>query len=376
MLALSLLLALPPVASGEPAASPPPASRALQSGILAIRVDGMISPTGALIGGGWLIVRNGRLEAVGAGAPPADAQVLEFPGGIACPGLIDPVTSLGASGELEEPARAFTPDVLAGDGFRADHSSFAKAARGGITTAGLSPSSSNVVGGRLAVIRCAGEHGLAVLVGPGPMRCALTPSAFNEDRAPTSRMGALPQLRELLKSDALNIPGPCVVEANSPDEIRIALETFGAATRPVALLQPILADDALDSIKGVNALAILGPYELGTPTRQLRLAQVIEGVNGPDGTRLPVAFTGDGDASALRLTAALAVRAGFPRDKALQAMTTVPARILGVEADSATLEAGKRADVVVFHGDPLDLASKIELVLVGGAPQDLKKGTP
>jgi hypothetical protein len=271
------------------------------------------------------------------------------------------VTDLGAAGELQEPARAFTPEVLAADAFHPAHSDFLKAARGGVTTVGLSPSNSNVVGGRVAIVRTHGAQGGPVLSGSGPMRVTLSASAFSETRTPTSRIGALPRLRELAQSDAFATGAPLVVEAETPDEIRLALETVGAGGRAVALLHPQRGDDALESIKGNNALALLGPFDLDTLERDLRQPQVLAA------SGVAVGFTAGGNAAALRLTAALATRAGLDPKLALQALTTVPARILGVESDCAALEPGKRADLVVFGGDPLDLTSKVELVVVGGA---------
>jgi imidazolonepropionase-like amidohydrolase len=328
---------------------------------LAIKVDRIVAADGTIGPGGWIVARGERLEAVGAATAPPGAQTLEFPGGVACAGLVDAVTELGASGDLQEPARAFTPEVQAADAFHPDHSDFLNAARGGVTTVGLSPTSSNVVGGRVAIVRTHGPRGMAALDGQGPMRLALSEAAFDSERPPTSRIGALPKLREMLQGDALKGAAPLVVDAGTPDEIRLALETIGAAGRSVALLQPRRADDALESVRGSGALALVGPFDLDASERDLRLPQVLADAG------VEVAFAGGGRPAALRLTAALATRAGLEPKLALRALTVVPARILGVESDCAVLEAGRRADLVVFGGDPLDLASKVELVLAGGA---------
>jgi imidazolonepropionase-like amidohydrolase len=378
MLPLSVVVALALALAGSPVAA---TSSSKQGGTLALKVEHIVKPDGTLGPGGWIVVKGGRLESVGGAEAPAGAAVVEFPHGVASPGFIDPVTALGATGDLAETARAFTPEVQAGDAFDADHSDFRKAAAGGITTVGLSPSSSNVVGGHLAIVRTSGEQGLAVLTGSGPLRFALTPAAFDFERAPTSRMGALPQLRELLAGDKLKSAGPCLVDATTPDEIRVALETFGAAGRQVALLRPngaIEPDDGIaDLFKGTTALAVVGPFSLSTSMRTLALPQTLSARG------VAVAFTSGGNPGSLRLTAALAVRGGLPAEKALQALTAVPARVLGLD-DCGSLEAGKRADLLVFDGDPLDLGSPLKLVLVGGAPQEKKgasstersKGTP
>jgi imidazolonepropionase-like amidohydrolase len=49
----------------------------------------------------------------------------------------------------------------------------------------------------------------------------------------------------------------------------------------------------------------------------------------------------------------LYVQAGFTPMEAIQAATIVPARVMGVDKEVGTVEAGKRADLIVIHDDPL-----------------------
>ena len=65
-------------------------------------------------------------------------------------------------------------------------------------------------------------------------------------------------------------------------------------------------------------------------------------------------------------SAALAVRAGMSRDKALYAMTMAGARMLDLEKRVSTLEAGKDADFIILSGDPLALATHVEQTFVEG----------
>ena len=51
--------------------------------------------------------------------------------------------------------------------------------------------------------------------------------------------------------------------------------------------------------------------------------------------------------------------------QALSLMTKAPAEIFGL-TDLGTLEAGKRADVVIWDGDPLELASAPVAVMIDG----------
>jgi amidohydrolase family protein len=69
----------------------------------------------------------------------------------------------------------------------------------------------------------------------------------------------------------------------------------------------------------------------------------------------------------------LFVDAGFTPMEALQAATAVPARAMGVEKDSGTIEAGKRADLVILSANPLDAISNIrktEQVMENGVLYD------
>ncbi len=65
----------------------------------------------------------------------------------------------------------------------------------------------------------------------------------------------------------------------------------------------------------------------------------------------------------------LMTSAGFTPVQALQAATVNAADLLGVSADSGTLDAGKRADIVVLAGNPLDDITATEhpkLVMAAG----------
>jgi imidazolonepropionase-like amidohydrolase len=57
--------------------------------------------------------------------------------------------------------------------------------------------------------------------------------------------------------------------------------------------------------------------------------------------------------------AALAVRAGMSREKALYGMTMANARILDLDKRVGTLEAGKDADLILLSGDPLSVYTHV-----------------
>lgn len=69
----------------------------------------------------------------------------------------------------------------------------------------------------------------------------------------------------------------------------------------------------------------------------------------------------------------LYVQAGFTPIEAIQAATIVPARVMGLDKQVGTVEAGKKADVIILGANPLEKLSNIrtvEKVVTGGTMYD------
>jgi len=72
------------------------------------------------------------------------------------------------------------------------------------------------------------------------------------------------------------------------------------------------------------------------------------------------------DEDGLARQAMYAIRYGVAADKVLRAVTATPARILGLGDELGTLEPGKRADVVIWSGQPFEATSSPLVVLIDG----------
>jgi imidazolonepropionase-like amidohydrolase len=68
----------------------------------------------------------------------------------------------------------------------------------------------------------------------------------------------------------------------------------------------------------------------------------------------------------LPICAGMAVKHGLPYDEALKAITITPAEILGVDDRVGSIEVGKDADLRILDGDPLELRTKVEMVIIDG----------
>jgi imidazolonepropionase-like amidohydrolase len=86
-----------------------------------------------------------------------------------------------------------------------------------------------------------------------------------------------------------------------------------------------------------------------------------------------VALSGLGGASnvrTLRQLAGIAVAQGLSPQAALAAITTVPARLFGL--DRGRIRPGAVADLVVWSGDPFELSTRAEHVIIAGKEQSTR----
>jgi imidazolonepropionase-like amidohydrolase len=152
--------------------------------------------------------------------------------------------------------------------------------------------------------------------------------------------------------------------ARKPSEIMAALEVIEEFGLKAVLLDARDADEAVPAIKAAGVGVILAPLRASSRRKELALPATLER------ERIPFAFCSDAPTEsgpdALRISAALAVRNGLPKEAAFTALTARPAVLLGVEARVGTLRPGRDADFVVWSGHPVDLSSRILAVCVNG----------
>lgn len=68
----------------------------------------------------------------------------------------------------------------------------------------------------------------------------------------------------------------------------------------------------------------------------------------------------------LPVTAGIAVRGGLPREAAILAITSMPAKICGIDDRVGSIEVGKDADLTAFRGEVFDITEKPEFVIING----------
>lgn len=378
-------------------------------------VGGRVHPaTGAVIENGTVLVRDGRIVAVGANvAVPEGAQRIDATGKWVTPGFINPATTLGL---VEIGAVADTRNAQARPGDDAVSAAFtvwdglnpstvllAPARDEGVTSAVVLPGG-GLVAGQGAVIDLV-DGSTSDMLRRSPV--AMVAQVDNPGAANTGAKGELMvRLRELLEDTR-------AYARRRADFERAATRPFAASRLDLEAMIPVAegrlpllveADKASD-IQNVLRLArdyrlkvvILGGAEAWMVARELAAARVpvlagamnnIPGSFATLGARqenpgllrragVEVALLGTGADPAsfnvrnIRVEAGNAVAYGMTWDDALRAVTVVPAQIFGVADRVGALRPGLDANVVVWSSDPFEFGSRAEHVLIRGRAQRL-----
>lgn len=345
---------------------------ALRPGVIVaaayVAPDGTIRPDVALV------IADGKIREVAAADRYKDAPGAYHVDGLLSPGLIDVRSSLGAYGRARESAHSIDPGVSAISSVDPEHRDFSHALRAGITTVAISPDPRNVVCGAAAVVKTHEALGaFAVLRDDGPFCLALGPSVWEADREPTSRMGSLAMLRQVLKDAASNqghrrtqeFAGgklDAIVTCGEPADVSAALRTLDTRLR-FAIAYQGGEHSLVEELGEAKKPVILGPFDIQTPQHWLSLPAALASAG------VPIVLAGGTPAAGgegLRISAFLAVRYGLDAAAARRAITLLPAEVAGVSNSVGAIQPGADADLVVFSGDPLKLDSRILEVYVNG----------
>ncbi|MCA9537657.1 MAG: amidohydrolase family protein [Myxococcales bacterium] len=359
-------------------------------------VGGTVHPgDGPPVPDATVIVRDGKIAAIGPGlAVPAGAEVIDCRGKIITPGLIDAFTGLGlvdidlvpASNDTEARGPAIRAANRAVDNFNPDNPAIAIQRAHGITTVLTAPG-----GGIIA-----GQAAVYSLVGDAPLRAPAAMVARLGGVAHGARGTALLALREVLDDARVYAKNKAAFEQNRLRKMaasRLDLEALGPVVRgEVPLIvhverrTDILATLRLGEEFGVKII-IAGGAEAWLAADALAKARVPvildPSVDAPlDFDRLhsradaaallakagvPIALStfATHQVRKLRQWAGNAVRAGLSHDDALRAVTATPAALYGL-GDRGVIRAGAVADLVVWSGDPFELLTHAERVIIGG----------
>ncbi|OCA90814.1 amidohydrolase [Bacillus sp. FJAT-27225] len=348
--------------------------------------------------GADLLVSKGKIVEIGMNLKASKGTaIIDCRQNFLLPGFIDVHTHLGlydegtgwAGNDANETVEPMTPHIRAIDGVYPFDSGFADAIQHGITTVHVMPGSANVIGGTTAVIKTTGKNvqdmiinplaGLKIALGENPKR--IHSNGMNDS---ITRMGLMGMLREafykarncedsddlrfapLLK--ALNREIPVRIHAHRADDILSALRFAQEFDLDLRIEHCTEGHLVADELSGLRLKVSVGPtltrrgkVELKNKswTTYQRLSDAgIEVSITTDHPYTPIQY--------LNVCAAIAVREGLQEHKALEGITILPARNLGVDNRVGSIETGKDADLVLWSNHPFHFMAKPLWTMIDG----------
>jgi imidazolonepropionase-like amidohydrolase len=366
----------------------------------AVRADTLYTMTGAPIQDGVVLMEGSTIEAVGPASEvsiPSSATVHEA--SVVTPGLIDPRGTVGLSGLYNVPSdqdqldtsEPMQPALRALDAYNPRERLVSFVRRLGITTVHTGHAPGALVSGQTATFSTTGEtvaealHDslttVAFTIGPDAqarfespgtrakgismLRQALTDAQASMDDGEEASRANLDQavLRKVLRGEV-----PALVTAHRAHDIQTVLrlqEEFGFELILDGAAEAYLV---VDEIKEAGVPVILHPT-MARPSGTTQNAAFTTAATLHD-AGVPVAIQGGWEpyvpkTRIVLYEAAIAAANGLARQAALATITRAPAQILDLE-NIGTLEAGNRADLALFDGDPLEYTTHVCTVLSGG----------
>jgi len=363
---------------------------------------------------GWLLVRDGRIEAIGAAAdrPETDPswEMVDATGMHVCPGFHAMDTQLGlvetmavrATDDRRETGDV-TPEIVPAVAINPDSDLIPVARSGGILLASVVPTG-GLVPGWCSTVRLDGwtPEDLAIeqrsgLVVNWPMMTPVRASWMRRsEREQQERLERrLETLEDLFESAAV---WRDLGEDRPADRRREEVARTLDGTRPLLVscgsAAQIEAAIAFAARHGVKIAIVGGPgalecadllAERGVPVvvdgvhrlprrRHDRPGEPFELAGRLHAAGIPVAIAAMEEPAHERNLphhAAAAAAHGLPPDAALAAVTRVPAEIVGIADRYGSLQPGRSATLLVLDGPPLEVATTPTAAFIDGRRIDL-----
>ena len=381
--------------------------------------------TGALIENGVVLVKDGRIEAVGPNLPvPAGYETVDGRGKWVTPGLIDAHSHLGVYASPSVPANSdgneltnpVTAEVWAEHSVWPQDPGFNTARVGGVTTILVLPGSGNLIGGRGVVLRNVPARTVQDMKFPDApyalkMACGENPKRVygSKSRAPSTRMGNVAGYRQAWinaadyarKWDDYRAKAAKGEKADPPKR-DLGLDTLASVLRGEIQVENhcYRADEMAQmidisrefgyhiaafhhAVEAYKIADILAANDICVATWANWWGSKMEMLDGIEANAALVNAAKGGCAiiksddpdliQRLNQEAAEALAAGraagltITEAEAIKWITANPAKALGISKQTGSLEPGKRADIVIWDHDPFSIYARPDRVYLDGA---------
>jgi len=373
--------------------------------VTAVKAGRILTISGEPITDGVILIEDGKIVEIGTGIEiPEDAVVIDAGKSVVMPGLVDASAAAPVRGDLNEQSSEITPTFRISDALDPQSKALKRVVQTGVTTLFVSPGRQNVIGGLGVVVKPAGKIPQQMIVkDEAALRIVMDLDSTQGNRIPRRepainfyyrrpgiRMAIIWMLRKSFfdaqqqaDSEQTEDPNMAILSAALKDEIPIHVNARRAIVIRAALKVAdeyglkLILQECTEGYKVAGQLAegkipvVLGPFyyypgNMGQYREGRKVNWNNAGILAEAGVKVALSSGGQSGAIDILTAATFAVRHGMDRDEALKAITITPAEILGVADRVGSLEKGKDADIVVLSGDPLNVTTCIEKVILNG----------
>lgn len=355
-----------------------------------------------------VLIEKGKIASVGSKVLKNVDNVIDGDGKYLMPALIDAHTHLGlfdgyyskakCNYDMSEIQDPITPHLRPLDGIKMRHKSIQDARRAGVAVCMVCPGAITPIAGQCSILKTnANSADVGLIVEQAGIKFCFGEEVKNtlssNKKFPSTRMGIAAIVRETLlkaqdyletknskkgikernpKFEAL-IPLlegqiPMRATAYRAEDILTAIRIAEEFNLKIVLEHATEAHLIADILAKKNIPVVLSPalvpeirYELSEKSFESVKILMDAGVTvalSCDFPGLPM--------ESLRIVAAMAVQYGLDEKRAISSVTENPAKILGINERCGQVKKGYDADLVLFSGHPLDIRSKLELLVIDG----------
>jgi imidazolonepropionase-like amidohydrolase len=372
--------------------------------IVAVKAGKILTITGPVIEDGVVLVQNGRIQKIGKAAEveiPWAAKVIDASGKVVMPTWVVAHSQGGQRGLNENMQNV--PWLSVADAIDPAAVYFEDALRNGVGTIHVLPGNQTLLGGSGMVVRPVGRtvEDMAVAANTGIKMSLLAPGGGRLQQIRRLRR-AIEDVREYLadferrKAEFEKEKQAGAIPADKQWTEEVDRTRKGAAELVQKKIRgwlyvPSVAevDEALRLSQELDLVVVLGTNideavtmltKLGKPVilddtieyfetdeetqkeRRICSAKLLADAGVPFALTLGAA----GPTSYPWWQLGTCVRNGVDRRQAIEALTLVPARLLGLEDQIGSLTEGKLGNMQILSGDPLQATSWVETVLLEG----------
>jgi len=391
-------------------------------GDIAVRAGTLHTMAGAAIEDGVVIVRDGRIVAVGPAATtsiPDGIAVVEA--AVVTPGLIDARSTVGLTGILNIPhdqdqlerSQAIQPELRAVDAYN-PHEPLVEWLRSfGVTTVHTGHAPGELLSGQTIIVRTIGNTVEAALIREtAAIAATIGPAGHRREGSPGTRGKGMAMLRQELiraaeyrhRQDRGDRPDeaeadddgnndrsarrgrdlrleslvrvlegelPLVVTANRAQDIATALRLAKEFKIRIWLDGAAESYLLIDEIVEAGVPVIIHPSMMRAYGDYANMSFETAAKLVDAGVLVAMQSGFEGYVPKVRVVlfeAAIAAANGLGMERALATITSDAARLLGIDDIVGTLEVGKEGDLALYDGDPFEYTTRCVGTIIGGTP--------